>query len=225
MGKKYSKKETGRAREKKRKQMKLQKQLAKYFKGSSSSSSSSSSDSDPRQNSQIRRHLRRAAQRLHSASLPEEGTSSSSTDTWAAKAASIAAALGSVLVAQPPVPKPALPKAPVINQHMIAPPPLAAPIFPPVHPQLVPMGGIQSKAAPPMNLFQPMPAVAKAVPKTPPMGPVPKEPPAKASTPSAKALASLHDSWNLDLRQCQQCSQWTYYRNGICVNKSCPLNQ
>ena len=104
-----AKKLTGRQREQKRKIMKL----AKLFKNkddddsaSSSSSSSSSPDVDPRQNSQIRRNIRRRALRMAAEALNEQYglglNSASSSDTWANKAASLAKALGTVAPSPPP---------------------------------------------------------------------------------------------------------------------------
>lgn len=240
MGKKHhsKKKVSGRNREKKRKQ-KIQKRLASalgFGSSSSSSSSSSSGDLDPRQNSQIRRGLRRATQRIQAAITDEGGHSSSaSTDTWAAKAASIAAALGSVLVAHPPAVK----APPAIKAHHIAwpmgPPMHEIPVnsFEPVPPHMA-YTGLFVKA-PPLNVpgMMPPPLPHGPPPKAKASQPAP-EAPAKASQPdptehagsdSAKAIAALHNSWNLDLRKCNQCQQWTYYRHGICVNKQCPLNQ
>jgi hypothetical protein len=204
-------------------------------------------DLDPRQNSQIRRHLRRATQRLQAVIADPGGhNSSSSTDTWAAKAASIAAALGSVLVAQPPAAKASLA---ITTGTPVQAPHIAGPMFPPMPPmpavpdntfQPVPahmaFTGPFAKAPPPLNVTGVMlapPEVPKAKAAAPEPHPPPTEqaPPATgqvshhAGSDSASAIAALHNSWDLDLRKCNQCGMWTYYRNGICVNKKCPMNQ
>lgn len=175
-----------------------------------------------------------------------EGGSSSSTDTWAAKAASIAAALGSVLTAQPPLPKakaalpsppqPATgpaPSPPVPHFHQgpmfrapFLPPPMhPAPVHPPtMHP--APMHPPPMHTAPmhppPMHQFPPVHPGVNA--STTNAQPVPAKSMPKAST-TGSSLATLHDEWQLELRQCKVCKEWTYYKNGICVNKKCPLNQ
>ena len=238
MGKRHSKKTTGREREKKRK-AKIQKRLTKALginSSSSSSSSSSSNDYDPRQNSQIRRALRRAALRMQYAEAinnPGGANSSSSNDTWAVKAASIASALGSVLTAVPPKAAGGMPAIPVLQQGLgalpLAPPavsPLPTPNFPPVHPHLQPAftaEAINMRAVP-----QTPHGVLVQQPKSPPPKATTQAPPPKAQakvSAGAMEMASLYDNWHLDLRHCNRCNQWTYYRNGICINKQCPLNQ
>ena len=243
--KKHGKKMTGRQREQKRKIMKL----AKLFKNkdkdesSSSSSSSSSSDVDPRQNSQIRRNIRRRALRMAAEALNEQYglglNSASSSDTWANKAATLAKALGTVMVATPPTAKakamtlpPTAPPPHVTEGN----PPAAEPtpqVFPfPPMPPMLPTQFVTPAMFPPPSLHPPPVAVApqaegltaKPAPVTPPKALAEVKAPPKHSS-SALQVAELFDGWNLDTRKCNQCNLYTYYRSGICLNKQCPLNR
>lgn len=266
MGRKYPKKDkkdkktTGRKREQKRKVMNLAKLFANP-ESSSSSSSSSSDDVDPRQNSQIRRNLRRKALRMAAEALNEQMglglNSSSSTDTWANKAATLAKALGTVLASQPPAvtkasspaiaPPPPPPPPPPASAHattgihteVTVPaagfpfPPIPPAMGPHIHwaPQFLPAGppstGHEIYRGP-----QPQGLQAKQPSSVPPPA-VPEEPepdvPAVPAVPkhsnSAMQMAQLFDEWQLNTRKCSACNQWTYYRNGICINKQCPLNR
>jgi len=260
---KKNKKMTGRQREQQRKIMKL----AKLFKGKSSSSSSSSSSEDdgPRQNSQIQRNLRRQSLRMAAEALNEQlglGLNSSSsnsssdipTDSWAAKAGTLAQALGTVLAAQPPtkraVPKQDQPQKAGMPAGMPAFQPVAAPSTPPLAawPPIPPNHPGVPCLPPPFSWFPPpppLPFAGTVVPepaglmtKQQPAGPKAAQeqaaPKAAQEPPSvqvakhgsiAMQIATMVDQWNLDTRKCNQCKQWTYYRNGICLNKQCPLNR
>lgn len=259
---KKNKKMTGRQREQQRKIMKLAK-LFKSKQSSSSSSSSSSSDDDPRQNSQIQRNLRRQSLRLAAEALNEQlglglnsqSSNSSSTipsESWSAKAGTLAQALGTVLAAQPPTRR-AVPKQDQPQKAGMPPfppfPPVAAPNTPPgAWPQIPPNQPGVPCFPPPFSWFPPPPPLPFArtvapepeglITKQHPAGPkaaqeqaAPKaaqEPPsvqvANLSS-TAMEIATMVDTWNLDTRKCNNCKQWTYYRNGICLNKQCPLNR
>lgn len=273
---KKDKKPTGRQREQRRKIMKL----AKLFKESGSSSSSSStsgSDEDPRQNSQIKRNLRRKALKMAAEALNDQlglglhsssSTDSTGNDTWATKAATLANALGTVLACNPPnagpkatAPPPSAPPTATasqvhsagINQAASIQPAAGFPFPPtppgiPLHnpgfiPQLFPTPGSTPGTGTPFPFPPPPPfnAVhvasnqasdatglhAKQLPGTvPPKAATVDVPPAEPKhSNSALQMAELFDAWNLDTRKCNSCQQYTYYRNGICINKQCSLNR